>query len=114
MAGLHAAEAGAAEHVVDHGPRLAHGLAHQPRLHRAHHRQRAVPGEGLGPLAPRGHRGRHVQVLALVAALLVEAVGDPGAEGEVYALSVSSDEQLPWSGRSEEDRSSPSYSTDYL
>ena len=92
VACLYAAEAGAAEHVVDHDPGVPHGLTHHPRLEPAHHRQRTVPGEPLGPVSPHRHRAWHVQVLPLVAALLVEAVGDPGAEGEVHSFSVSCDE----------------------
>ena len=92
VACLDTAEAGAAEDVVYGGARVPHGLAHHPRLKAAHHSKRTIPGETLGSVTPRRHRARHVEVLALVAALLVEAVGDPGAEGEIHSLPVSRDE----------------------
>ena len=95
MTCLDTPEAGAAEHVVYGGARVPHGLPHHPRLEAAHHRQRTVAREALGPIPPCWHRAGHVEVLPLVAALLVEAVGDPGAEGEVHPLPVPRDEQLP-------------------
>ena len=47
MTSLDTAEAGAAEHVVDHDPGLLHGLAHQLGLHRPYHGQRTVSREAV-------------------------------------------------------------------
>ena len=100
MTGLYTAEAGAAEHVMDHYPGLLHGLAHQLGLHRPDHGERTVPTEAVGSIPPGGDTRRHVQVLTLVSAVHVETVGDPPAEGEVHPLTVTSDEYLSRSKRS--------------
>ena len=94
MKSLDTSKTGTAEYMMDGNASIPHGLSHQFSLDSTNYCERTVSAEALGTLAPLWDLDRHVEVLALVATLLVKAVGDPGTEGEVDPLSMSSDEEL--------------------